>query len=162
MFKQLSLKLAVLASFSFFSSAISAQSTVYFFTKTITSAETMITKNGKDLFELRGPEKSRVEPIAMSGMKMASISYSPAYKKCIFNDEGKVLFGINYDFTNVKTLEISHLKGEIQLNLAEGSIHYVQVAPKGLFDIQFKELSEKEALKLLKNKKYVELPEYTE
>ena len=51
---------------------------------------------------------------------------------------------------------------EIQLNLSEGAVHYIQLKFKGLNDVQLKELSEKEGLKLLKDKKYKELPDYIE
>ena len=51
---------------------------------------------------------------------------------------------------------------EIQLNLSEGSVHYVKLSFKGMNDVQLKEVEEKEGLKLLKDKKYKELPEFIE
>ena len=54
------------------------------------------------------------------------------------------------------------MAGEIQLNLTSGSTYYVSITNKGLNDMQLKNLTEKEAEKLLKNKKYVALPEYIE
>lgn len=58
--------------------------------------------------------------------------------------------------------KISTMAGEIQLNLTSGSTYYVSITNKGLNDMQLKNLTEKEAEKLLKNKKYVALPEYIE
>ena len=56
------------------------------------------------------------------------------------------------------TLDVSNIPAEIQLNLSEGSIHYVKIDPKGVSNIQFKEITEKEALKLMK--KSTALPEF--
>ena len=54
------------------------------------------------------------------------------------------------------------MAAEIQLNLSEGSVHYIKVEAKGLNDIQIKEVEGKEVQKLLKDKKYKELPDYIE
>lgn len=116
-------------------------------------------KNGSEIFDLRGPEKNTLNH---PSFKVPSVSYQPAYRKCLFKEDGKVLFSVDYAFTNVRTGEVRKLAAEIQLNLEEGSVHYIQLAFKGLNDIQFKELTEKEAAKLLKDKKYKELPDYVE
>ena len=55
---------------------------------------------------------------------------------------------------------VTQLYAEIQLNLTPGSVHYVSLAMKGLMNIQFKELTEKEGLKRLKDKKYAILEDY--
>lgn len=136
-----------------------AQSTVYFFVRSVESAEVKILKNGNEIFELRGPVKKTLNH---PSFKIPHVSYQPAYRKCRFKEEGKVLFSVDFAFTNVGTGDVRKLAAEIQLNLEEGSVHYIQLAFKGLNDIQFKELTEKEAAKLLKDKKTVELPEYVE
>lgn len=139
---------------------VNAQSMVYFYVKSVTSAEVKISKNGSEIFELRGPVKKTINPVGP--MKMASVSYKPAYRKCQFKDEGKTLFSVDFDFTNVTTGDVRKLAAEIQLNLEEGSVHHVQLTWKGLNDVQFKELSDKEVAKLMKDKSIVELPEYVE
>jgi hypothetical protein len=138
----------------------SAQSTVYFFVRSVTSAEVKILKNGTEIFDLRGPVKKTVNPVGP--MKLPSVSYYPAYRKCQFKDEGKVLFATDFAFTNITTEEVKKYAAEIQVNLSEGDIHYIQLTWKGINDIQFKEIDEKTATKLLKDKDLKELPEYTE
>lgn len=88
--------------------------------------------------------------------------YSPWVKKCTLNKEGKNLFSFDCKQINPTNLKESDYVAEIQLNLYNGSKHYIILTNKGLFDVQLKELTEKEAEKLLKNKKYVALPEYIE
>lgn len=137
---------------------VNAQSTVYFFVGTTSSNECTLKMNGEEIGELRGPLKKTMAPVAP--MKIPMHTYSPCYKKCIINEEGKVLFVADYKFTNISTLAVSDIPSEIQLNLSKGSVHYVELSPKGLNNLQFKEIEEKAAQKLLNNKKYVALPEY--
>ena len=49
---------------------------------------------------------------------------------------------------------------EIQLNLIDGATYYVSIKRKGLNDLKMELLSDKEAEKMLKDKKYVALPDY--
>ena len=135
--------------------SVNAQSTVYFFTPSTGSNECFLKMNGDEIGELRGPLKKTMHP---SMYKIPYNSYDAAYKKCVIKEEGKVLFAINYKFTNCMTLDVSNIPAEIQLNLSEGSIHYVKIDPKGLSNVQFKEITEKEALKLMK--KSTALPEF--
>lgn len=131
----------------FTSTNVYAQSTVYFFTPSTSSNECLLMMNGNEIGELRGPLKKTMEH---SMFKIPYKTYDAAYKKCIIKEEGKVLFAINYKFTNCSTLAVSEIPAEIQLNLSEGSVHYVKIAPKGVTNVQFKEITEKEAQKLLK------------
>ncbi len=71
-----------------------------------------------------------------------------------------MLFRVDFKFTNCSSLAVSELDTEIQLNLTPGSIHYIKLDNKGLKDIILKEITEKEAQKMLKDKKYEILPEY--
>ena len=135
-----------------------AQSTVFFFTKSFENSEITLKMNGQEIGELRGSVKKTVGPIA--SMKLPSISYHPCKKKCVINDEGKVIFSVDFKFTNVGTLAVSELDTEIQLNLSNGSIHYIMLENKGLKDIRLKEISEKDAKKMLNDKKYEMLPDY--
>ena len=141
-----------------FTTEINAQSTVYFFVPLTASNECTLKMNGMEIGELRGPLKKTIKP--MAPLKIAYKTYAPCYKKCVVKQEGKVLFAIDYKFTNATTLAVSEIPAEIQLNLSEGSVHYVKLAPKGINNNQFKEITEKEAQKLLK--KNAALPEYIE
>ena len=69
----------------------------------------------------------------------------------------KYTFYANMDRSNPRDMV-----AEIQLNLSEGSVHYIKLSFKGMNDVQLKEVEEKEGLKLLKDKKYKELPEFIE
>jgi hypothetical protein len=138
-------------------SYMSAQSTVIFFTPSTSSNECVLKMNGNVIGELRGPLKKTTEH---SMFKIPYKTYEAAYKKCVIKEEGKVLFAVDYTFTNCTTLAVSEIPSEIQLNLSEGSVHYVRLAPKGVSNLEFKEITEKEAQKLLK--KATALPEYTQ
>ena len=136
---------------------VSAQSTVFFFTSSTSSNECTLKMNGIEIGELRGPLKKTMHP---AEFKIPYKTYDAAYKKCVIKEEGKVLFAVDFKFTNCSTLDVSEIPAEIQLNLSEGSVHYVRLAPKGFTNIQFKEITEKEAQKLLK--KGVALPDYVQ
>jgi len=139
-----------------YNSKATAQSTVYFFTGSIANAECHLKQNGKEIFELRGPLKK------VFSLATPYKIYSPCKKKCVFKSEGKTLFSVDYIFTNANNGAVTKIAAEIQLNLTEGSVHYVKLVGKGVNDMQFKELTQKEAEKLLKNKKYIFGEEYTE
>ena len=139
--------------------AANAQSKVYFFVRSVTSAEVKILKDGKEIFELRGPVKKTINPVGP--MKLPSISYSAAYRECQFAP-GNTVFSVEFDFTNVSTTSVKRMTDEIQLDLQDGDVHYVLLTFKGLTNIQLKELTEKDASKLLSDKKYVQLPDYAE
>lgn len=135
-----------------------AQSTVYFFFPSLGNIESTLKLNGEELCELRGPVKKVYPPI--SSMKYESIIYSACKRKCILKEEGKVLFAIDMKFLNAVNGDISNYACELQLNLVDGDVHYVNVIRHGFSDIQFEEVSGKKAEKLLKDKRYVELPDY--
>ena len=135
-----------------------AQSTVYFFARSFDNCEISLKMNGEEIGELRGSLKKSVGPF--HSMKIPSCSYNDCYRKCTINDEGKMLFRVDFKFTNCSSLAVSELDTEIQLNLTPGSIHYIKLDNKGLKDIILKEITEKEAQKMLKDKKYEILPEY--
>lgn len=95
------------------------------------------------------------------------ITYSPCKKKCVLKSEGKIIISNDFsyklsDYSPSSAASIGdrtdHFASEIQLTLSENSVHYIQIINK----YQFKEITEKEAQKLLKNKKIVQLPDYIE
>ncbi|NDV64162.1 type 1 fimbrial protein [Bacteroides sp. 224] len=151
--------LVVLLGLNFASTAY-GQSTVYFFTGKLANSTCTIKLNGKDIFDLRGPVQKKISPTGP--MISPFYLYKACKKKCVFKEEGKALFSVDIQFTDITSGKITNRAGEIQLNLAEGSVHYLRIAPKGLNDVQFKEITFKEADKLLKNKKCISLPEYIE
>lgn len=156
--KQMRVKLLVTAVFGVLAvNNVSAQSTVFFFTPSTSSNECTLKMNGNEIGELRGPLKKTMQP---AQFKIPYKTYDAAFKKCVIKEEGKVLFAVDYKFTNCSTLDVSEIPAEIQLNLSEGSVHYVRLAPKGVTNMQFKEITEKEAQKLLK--KGVALPDYVQ
>lgn len=132
--------------------AAHAESTVYFFTGELANSECTLKLNGKEIGELRGSIKKtdQIDP-----MKIPMVVYHKCIKKCIITDEGKALFSIAFKYTNCVTLAVSEDDTEIQLNLSEGSVHYVELGGKGL-----KEIPEKKAQKKLNDKKYEWLPDY--
>lgn len=115
--------------------------------------------NGKEIFDMTGPIKRTIKADG-EALRFPFHQYSPCYRKCSFKNEGKMLFLAECKHTNVTNGKVTTMAGEIQLNLVEGGVYYVFITNKGLNDFQLKELTEKEANKLLKNKKYIALPEY--
>lgn len=139
---------------------VNAQSTVYVFMRSSANADCVMSVNGGEAFEIRGPLKKTM--MNLHGPEPNKF-YHPAKKKIVLKDEGKALFSAKYTFyANMDRSNPRNMVAEIQLNLSEGSVHYIKVGAKGLNDIQIKEVDEKEGLKLLKDKKYKELQEYVE
>ena len=141
-------------------SSMSAQSTVHVFAHSLSNVEVKLMKNGEYVFDMRGELRKTLKPT--SSVKYPLYTYSPAYRKCTFKEDGKVLLSIDVEHTNCTTGDVTHYADEIQLNLSPGSTHYVYLTNKGLFNLQLKEITEKEANKLLKDKKMVVLDEYVE
>lgn len=132
-------------------STVSAKSTVYVFA--VESWVPIPVKiNNQEAFEMRGTPKGRDMTARFSACK----------KKCTLDSEGKIIFSFEFSRTNQATGTVYNYADEIQLNLSEGSIHFIQIKPKGFNDYTFKELSEKDANKLLNNKKSLLLPEYVQ
>ncbi len=73
-----------------------------------------------------------------------------------------MLFSVDLRYTNPVKGAVTPMSAEIQLNLTDGSVHYVELTNKGLNDSQFKILTEKEGLKRLAKDKYKPLPDYIE
>lgn len=137
-----------------------AQSTVYVFMRSSVNADCVMSINGSEPFEIRGPLKRTM--MNLHGPEPNKF-YHPAKKKIVLKEEGKALLSAKYTFyANMDRSNPRDMVAEIQLNLSEGSIHYIQLSFKGMNDVQLKEISEKEGLKLLKDKKYKELPEFIE
>ena len=137
-----------------------AQSTVYVFMRSIMNAECVMSINGGEPFGICGPfKKASMNPVGPEPNR----HYYPGKKKIVLKEEGKALFSAKLTYYHLMDRNNPReMAAEIQLNLSEGSVHYLKVGRKGLNDIQIKEVDEKEGLKLLKDKKYKELPEYVE
>lgn len=141
--------------------SVFAQSTVYFFSPSVTNAVCRITVNGDKSFRLRGDLKKTIKPVPPQ-INYPMEVYSKCGIKCSLNLEGKVLFALvadRFDSKTGKTIN-DFWRAELQLNLSEGSVHYVKLAPKGFSDVQLKEITEEEAQKLMKDKKRVMLPDF--
>ena len=138
----------------------SAQSTVYFFMRSSSNSTCTMKLNGKEVFDMRGPLQKTQK--AVGPMIYPLQVYSPSKRKCTFKNKGKMLFTFDMKYKVPTTGEVKNYLAEIQLNLTESSVHYVRIGAKGLNDVQFKELTQKEGEKLLKDKKYVFLPDYVE
>ncbi len=136
-----------------------AQSTVYIFLRETVNSEVPVTKNGEFLFDMRGPLKKTKEN---GSFVLPLNTYSESYRKCTFNDDGKVVIGFQYKYTIPVNAQVITYADEIQLNLSPGSVHYLFITRKGFNNVQIKEISEKDANKKMKDKKYVELPEYSD
>lgn len=154
----------------FLCNSLSAQSTVYFFISSLGSNTTFDAKlNGEKIFDLEDEDRPIVKTIkadAYNEFQEDWIIYSACYKKCQFFREGKCVFSIEIVGKNLSNGKKTRLAAELQLNLSEGSVHYVHATNKGMFDCQLKEITQKEAEKLLKGKKkyktYVPVSEYVE
>ena len=137
-----------------------AQSTVYVFVRSAVNADCVMAINGGEPFEIRGPLKRTM--MNLHGPEPNKF-YHPAKKKIVLKEEGKALFSAKYTFyADMNRNNPRDMVAEIQLNLSEGSVHYIKLSFKGMNDVQLNEISEKEGLKLLKDKKYKELPEFIE
>lgn len=142
----------------YFFSEVKAQSTVYIFMRSLGNFQSNIKLNGEKTFSLQGNLK---KAIPVNNGKLLSV-YSAVKKKFVLKNEGKYHFQYVGQFVNVNNGKTIDYTAEIQVNATEGSTHYYELVPRGIYDIQFKELKEKEGLKLLKKDKYQMLTDYIE
>ena len=148
----------LIAVFALISTSVFAESTVYIFMKSVGNITTTMSLNGKEVFDMTGPVKKTISPVPP--MRIPLYQYSACKKKCIVKEEGKVLFSLDSKHINATNEKVTNFAAEIQLNLTEGSVHYIMITNKGINDVQIIELEEKKANKLLNDKKYIYLPEY--
>ena len=132
-------------------SIIFAESVVYIFARQ-SWTPIPIKINNQKVFEMKG------NPIG----KGTSARLSACKKKCTLKSEGKVIISFNMSVTHPVTKIVFPFASEIQLNLSENSVHYIEIGYKGINDMQIKEIPEKSAQKLLKANGYVLLSDYVE
>ena len=87
---------------------------------------------------------------------------APCKRKAVFAATGKTIFSIDATYTNPVNAKIAKYAAEIQLNLTDGATYYVFITRKGFNDLKMELLSDKEAEKMLKDKKFIALDDYDE
>lgn len=122
--------------------------------------EVDVFKNSEPLFDMVGPVIKT--QYIKSAMVMPLKTQAPCKRKAVFKSTGKSLFEVEVTYTNFVNAKVSKAAAEIQLNLTDGATYYVFITNKGMNDIKMKLLSDKEAEKMLKDKKFVALPDYDE
>lgn len=140
--------------------SVNAESTIYFFLdKEIGNPEvSSVSINGEVTADMLGPEKKRYEPDGVN-FNIPMVFYHGCYRKFIYKGEGKVLIQYNYTYRHPKNLSTADQAAEIQINVQDGDVHYLELQRKGLTSVQIKEIKEKDALKKMKKKHCYELKE---
>lgn len=139
---------------------ISAQSTVYFFMRKIWNMELDVYQNSKPIFDMVGPVTKSKQ--VKSAMVLPIEIQAPCKRKAVFAATGKTIFSIDATHTNPVNAKTVKYAAEIQLNLTDGATYYVFITLKGFNDLKMELLSDKEAEKMLKDKKFVALDDYDE
>ena len=142
---------------AFFScvSVMNAQTSVTFIiNKKIGNTDTKVLVNGNEAFSLKG---NVLKTYTGTPYIMPMQILSPCCRQANINLEGKTMFSVNMTYTNPIKGTVSIFSSEIQLNLTSGVKRYVLITNKGLTDMQLKEITEAEAIKMMKNKKMVQL-----
>lgn len=140
---------------------VSAQSTVYFFIDKVCNLDVFMFKNSEPLFDMVGPITKKRQ--TKSAMVLPLCTQAPCKRKTVFHATGKSIFEMEATYTNPVNAKTSKVAAEIQLNLTDGAVYYVKIGFRGLRnDMKLELLSDKEAEKILKDKKYVALDDYDE
>ena len=139
---------------------ISAQSTVYFFMRKICNTELDVFQNSKPIFDMVGPVTKTQQ--VKSAMVLPLNTQAACKRKAVFAATGKTIFSIDATYTNPVNAKTAKYAAEIQLNLTDGATYYVFITRKGFNDLKMELLSDKEAEKMLKDKKFVALDDYDE
>lgn len=139
---------------------ISAQSTVYFFIDKVCNLDVFMFKNSEPLFDMVGPITKKRQ--TKSAMVLPLCTQAPCKRKAVFTATGKTIFSIDATYTNPVNAKTAKYAAEIQLNLTDGATYYVFITRKGFNDFKMELLSDKEAEKMLKDKKFVALDDYDE
>lgn len=139
---------------------ISAQSTVYFFMRKICNMELDVYQNSKPVFDMVGPITKSQQ--VKSAMILPLRTQAPCKRKAVFAATGKTIFSIDATYTNPVNAKTAKYAAEIQLNLTDGATYYVFITRKGFNDLKMELLSDKEAEKMLKDKKFIALDDYDE
>lgn len=118
--------------------------------------------NGVEVGSLLGEESKRINCSSWNDFEIPAITYNKAVRPCIVDKEGKTVFSIEMQWTNMlNTEEVYKYADECQLDLVDGETYYIQLKRKGLTKMQFIELKPKDGEKLLKKNKYELLDEVT-
>lgn len=139
---------------------MSAQSTVYFFMRKICNMELDVYQNSKPVFDMVGPITKSKQ--VKSAMILPLRTQAPCKRKAVFAATGKTIFSIDATYTNPVNAKTAKYAAEIQLNLTDGATYYVFITRKGFNDLKMELLSDKEAEKMLKDKKFIALDDYDE
>lgn len=150
--------LLVLLAISFIGINAMAKSTVYLFTKGLMNSDVKVKINGDVVTNLNGPVKKTIKSDWATKWATDCIISADCYRMINFNEEGKIIVSVEIVRTDFRDLSTKTYYGEVQITLTPESVHYLQIASKGLFDLQLKEIKEKTSQKYLK--KFVELPTY--
>lgn len=97
-----------------------------------------------------------------SAMVLPLNTQAACKRKAVFAATGKTIFSIDATYTNPVNAKTAKYAAEIQLNLIDGATYYVFITRKGFNDLKMELLSDKEAEKMLKDKKFVALDDYDE
>lgn len=132
-----------------------AESTIYIFQRSVGLVATTYSINNKFVGTFNEIKKAVSKP-------HKTFIYSAGKQKCILKSEGKAIVMVSGDYIEDGETKKDYWMAEIQVNLTDGSVHYIKLSPKGFNNCQLKEIKEEEALKLLKDDKYSWRPEYIE
>ena len=136
---------------------INAESNIYVFIKSVGNSDIHILVDGKEVADINGPVKKVMQP--GWGLEYPLTMLESCYRKIVVPEEGKVVVSMEGTYKNAMNGNVSNYKAEFPLDLEDGESYYLEVTNKGLSDVKFKEIKEKDALK--KMKKWVELPTVT-
>lgn len=141
-------------------STVNAQSTVYFLTPSLVNCI-------NESFTINGQSAGKFLTNDNIKEKNPFLVFYPTSRKCILQEEGRYVFKVTFLFftLNLNDYSIESVRpfyAEKQIILTTGSVHYLYLTNKGLNDFQINEISEREALKYMNQKKCVVLPQYIE
>ncbi len=141
-----------------------AQSTVYFFMRSMTStneATCNIVQDDDISFSMLGAVKKQYKHMDWYPENVKSYQYKPAVRKCVYNEEGQKDFEFTFKhvyYVPQKGRQVNNMHAGISLNLTSGSIHYVYISAKGM-GIEMEEVHEQKAQQLFKDKDLDTLPD---
>lgn len=142
-----------------------AQSTVYFFMRSMTStneATCTIVQDDDKSFSMLGAVKKQYKHMDCYPENVKLYQFKPAVRKCIYNEDGQRDFELTFHhvyYNPQKGRQVNNMHAGISLNFTSGSIHYVYISAKGLSGIEMEEVPKQKAQQLFKDKDLDTLPD---
>lgn len=150
--------ISILLFFSCFN--VKAESCIYVFAKGLVNSDVEFAIDGNKVCDLKGSINKEFKAKPSIAIEEPYYSTKDCYRKILINmdDVQDIILTITISYKHIITKDIITYKCEYPITIEDGRTYYIASGNKGWNDVKIEEISEKQAVKLMK--KYEQLSEF--